>query len=386
MFQKISDRLFSLPWFIKKVPIHERPQYIIDMCKREGAQIFTSDYTSFEAHFDAEVMEACEFVLYEHMVQFLPDGAAFLNLIQTAMTKKNYISFKLLDMEINAKRMSGEMNTSLGNGFFILMCMLFVCEELNCNSCVQGVVEGDDGLFVMVGEVPPPKLFSDFGLNIKIVLFDELNVASFCGMIFDVDDRTIVNDPIQCLVNFGWTSAKYAKSNQRTHMHLLRAKALSMAYQYRGCPILAAFSYKICQLTASYDVKGWIGKQRDFLGDSYKLEILRQAFTYFETNDLLKEPGLNTRNLVEKVYGIPVSVQLSLERKIANMTEISPLNFSEIYDFAKPEWCSYFDRYSIRLPYNSTIDLSLIEFAHPREKAFNAGRKSFVPPRKRHPT
>lgn len=347
IFKLISDRLFSLKWFIKKIPIHERPDYIMDTCYKLGAEYVTSDYTSFEAHFDPETMEDCEMQLVYHMVKFIPQGQQFIHLLRRAkMNNPNLIFFKNFSISIKGKRMSGEMDTSTSNGFSNLMFMLYLCQS-NGNTDVRGVIEGDDGLFVMQGPQLDPKIFDDFGLTIKMVKFNEINHASFCGMVFDLEDRTNVTDPISELVNFGWTSARYARSKRHVHLSLIRAKALSLAYQYPACPILTAYANKMCELTAGIDIVNWIEKQGGHAFNLYEMEIIRATQQYMTKNQLNRAPGIKTRLLVEDLYGISVSDQIKIEKEIGEITEIRPFVSSTVLLYAPKIWSDHYERYTV---------------------------------------
>lgn len=353
IFQLISDRLFALDWFIKKIPIIDRPNYILERLYRLGEKFRTTDYTSFEAHFTKECKADCEYQFYEYMTKYLPEHRQFMGLVKRSGAEKpNVIKSKDFTIEIDAKRMSGEMDTSLGNGFSNLMFMLYIC-NLNGNTDVKGVIEGDDGLFVMRGEPPRPELFSDFGLIIKIVDFDDLNHASFCGMVFDLEDRTNVTNPIEELVSFGWTSARYAKSSDKVHKHLLRAKALSLAYQYPACPILSTLAYKVCRLTAGYDVASFLETQGNAAFCQYEMEMVKKACEYFAKNGLTKEPGMKTRLLVEELYGVTVADQFSIESAIEAMDEVGPIDVPILGQYMQPIWADYWDRYTL----NSTVDI-----------------------------
>lgn len=345
IFQLISEKLFSLPWFIKKIPIADRPQYIIDLLYRVGKKYLISDYTSFEAHFTKEMQERCELQLYRHMVAFLPNGAVWFDLINQAKTGDNEIRFKDIAMKIQAKRMSGEMDTSCSNGFSNLMFMLFLCREAGID-IVDGVIEGDDGLFVFDGTLSP-QLFNSLGLSVKIGEVSELSHASFCGMVFDLEDRTNVTNPIEELVSFGWTRSRYAGSKHRVLKCLLRAKALSLAYQYPACPILSKLAYKVCQLTAGYDSLTYLEKQGRNMVDGYYVQVLKEAHEYFDKNKLLREPGMNTRLLVEELYGITVQDQLIIEKSIDDMVEIGPLACPVILNYVSQSWIDYFERYCL---------------------------------------
>lgn len=67
MFKRIEQALFQLPYFIKKIPVEERATYVLDRLFESGAIYYSSDYTSFETHFTAELMDAVEFELYRFM-------------------------------------------------------------------------------------------------------------------------------------------------------------------------------------------------------------------------------------------------------------------------------------------------------------------------------
>lgn len=357
IFQLISDELFKLPYFIKKIPIQERPDYIINMLYQVGVDYMTTDYTSFEAHFDKNIVENCEMQLYDYMTQHLPQHKIFMQLLAKAKYgTPNKIVLLGSKIQVKCKRMSGEMDTSLANGFSNLMFMLYLC-DLNGNTNVRGVIEGDDGLFAMTGAPPDQEMFKKFGLNIKILNVKDINHASFCGMVFDITERTNVTNPIEALISFGWTTRRYAKSKLGIHMCLLRAKALSAAYQYPSCPILSKLAYKICQLTASYDSLSFIKKQGQFAVESYRLKIMLEAHQYFDKNSLLKEPGIRTRLLVQDLYGIIIEDQLEIERWIDEMTTIRPITCSTITKYIRPECFDYYNHYTVKIDFRSAIDM-----------------------------
>lgn len=342
-YQRISEKLFKLHWFIKKIPINERPAYIIDLIQRNGAYYICTDYTSFEAHFDSTLMEDCELLLAEYMTKKLPDGADFMRWARVK-TQMNKLAFKNFSVEIKAKRMSGEMDTSLSNGFSNLMFMLYFFKKRNISN-PAGVVEGDDGLFV-VDKPIDSQFFVDFGLNVKMELVSELNHASFCGMVFDLDEKTNVTNPIHELISFGWSSAKYARSKDGIKKCLLRSKALSLAYQYPACPILTALAAKICEFTAGYDSLALLEKRGDFTCQ-YEKAIIREAHAFFEKHKLLEEPGPNTRILIETLYGVSMFDQLEIENYIKSMTSIHQIDCPALNKYLPKDCIIYAENYVI---------------------------------------
>lgn len=371
IFKAIEEVLYKNPYFIKHVPVAERPQYILDRLYRDGAKYVATDYTSFEALFTGELMQICEFQLYRHMTQFIPEGQLFDSIVIRVLGGLNECKFKDFAVKLRATRMSGEMCTSLGNGFSNLMFMLFMCERGGCRDVV-GVVEGDDGLFTMVGTPPTTEDFAQLGLIIKMEIHDQIETASFCGMVFDREDRLIVRDPRRVLATFGWTSGQYSHSKTSTRMKLLRAKSLSLAYQYPGCPIVWALaSYGLRVTTSIVDTPGWrqwvIDRQSgSYMRDHYK-EVLR--------NDApIRVPPTNTRLLVENLYGIPVSTQLAIEEYLLSKTDISQLDFPLIDELMDPVWKQYYGGYSHLLQPGET---NMVSFSAPvikeREWSYSQG-------------
>lgn len=344
IFQKISEALFSKKWFIKKIPVNDRPQYIIDMLYRTGAIYLISDYTSFEAHFIKEMQEDCELQMHQYMSKDLPGGPQWYEIIKEAKIGKNDIAFKNFTCTLDAKRMSGEMDTSLSNGFSNLMFMLYLMKEAGCTD-VEGVIEGDDGLFVCTGTPPNTQVFLDFGLIIKMGQVEDLNHASFCGMVFDLEERTNVTNPIEELVSFGWTSSRYARSKKSVHMNLIRAKALSLAYQYPACPILSTLARKMCELTASYDSLTFVKKNMNRAFSQYESDLILKSHLYFDKHGLNKLPGEKTRLLVEALYGISIQDQMKIEEYIENLDSIRPIDCPQLHKYMDRSWTEYNDHY-----------------------------------------
>lgn len=77
-FQLISDVLFARQEFIKKVPVDERPDVIMQDIYDTVMKIYFNDFASFEALFRKVVMEDVEFQLYKYMTQHLPTYEHFM--------------------------------------------------------------------------------------------------------------------------------------------------------------------------------------------------------------------------------------------------------------------------------------------------------------------
>jgi len=345
IFKLIEESVFSDKHFIKKIPTHLRPKYIMDYLYQAAGVYCSTDYTAFEANFTAELMSACEFELYRHMTSELPSGAIFIQLLEDSLLKTNTCVNKNFTVEVPGTRMSGEMNTSLGNSFSNLMFMKFICKLKGCTK-VKGVVEGDDGLFTMVGTPPTQNDFAKLGLMIKIEYHTDIATASFCGIIFDPLDLVNVTDPIELLCSLGWSTRQYARCRRSKRMALLRCKALSYAHQYPGCPLVSSLSHMILRQTRPYAqaARDIVFKAQHM--NMYWKEEMIAAFK--DENKIVKKPtGINTRLLVEQRYNIPVKHQMKIEEYFDNCNDLSPLR-NDYIDMHVPElWKTHFAKYSV---------------------------------------
>lgn len=342
LFSAIEKEVFSLPYFIKKIPMDQRGRYITELIYKDGAVYMATDYTAFETHFTPEMMNACEFELYRYMTENT-DMSAKMGHIMSVLSGVNHIFGRNFKVELRGTRMSGEMNTSLGNGFSNLMFMLFILEKSGCSS-VTGIIEGDDGLFSFVGPVPTPKDFARLGLNIKLEVHEFLNEASFCGMIFDTDSCIPIADPYKVLTSFGWTKAKYACASQKKLLGLLRSKSLNVLYQYQNAPIfqaLARYGLRHTQGIRAYD---------DF--SSYWAEYARDAKEFYNKQGryyLDAEVPMSARLLMERKFGLTVEMQIKIENYL-DTTELGPLRLDAITYNLPEVWYEYNSLYSAQLP------------------------------------
>jgi hypothetical protein len=362
-FKAIEKVLFKLEYFVKNVPVADRPAYIYDKLYKVGATYKATDYTAFESLFVSSVMKSCEFVLYDYMTQNLPNHTDFMWLMNNVLAGQFKCKFKNFSVDVSATRMSGEMCTSLGNGFTNLMLMLFLCEENGCTE-VNGVVEGDDGLFSIVGKAPSAEQFAECGFVIKMEEHTNLAEASFCGCVFDVDDKVNVTNPIDKLLEFGWCKEAYALSSDSKKMQLLRAKALSMAHQYKGCPVLQSFAQHVLYCTRSFTIDHKLIHNKGLFGfwEQNKFDYLNIARV-----DPIPVP-YRTRLLVEKLYKIPVDLQHSIERYFDTTKVLQPYAFPGLDHLIHPHAKHYFYTYVRRVDRAQITNQSdFLPFKDPKE-------------------
>jgi hypothetical protein len=222
--------------------------------------------------------------------------------------------------------------------------MLFLCRE-NGNTEVCGVVEGDDGLFVMEGEPPEGKLFEEFGAIIKLVKHDCVSEASFCGIVADEIVRDVITDPIKVIQNTGWTNRQYLKSSDQTLKALLRAKGYSLLSQYAGCPIVQELGLCCLRVTEGvtfYKMLKTINKKNMSV---YEKERMK---TNLVIGARQKPVHINSRFLMEKVFGISVEDQCSIEARLKSVREIGPIYLPEAMAYCHVHSEDYYSKYFFR--------------------------------------
>lgn len=357
LFSAIAKDTFNLKFpgksygpLIKYVPVSDRPVVLRDLLTEFEELYQVTDYSSFEAHFTAEVMETCEFQLYKHMTSKLPNSSEFMDLLRDSMCKVNTLRNKWFRVLIDAVRMSGEMNTSLGNGFSNMMFTLFQANQThlkngyvgsldswisNCFEYVRGVFEGDDGLCVFHPSCRPTSAdFQAMGMIIKLEDHKEIGTASFCGNVFDPIDMIQVCDPLKVLCSMGWSNKKYVRATSATKASILRCKANSYINQYPGCPIVQALSLYVLRVT-SVD----LDRELRYLDNSghWAKGKYRQAYDKLETLVPLATPG-RTRDLVERMFQVPPECQIEMENWFHAQTELVPIDLSPVWSYIPELW------------------------------------------------
>jgi len=342
-FKVIEKELYKHPFFIKNVPVADRPAFI--SAKFRPGKVMESDWKACEAMFTRDLMYDCEFILYCFLTRDLPEFKYFAFLLDAVIAGDNEIVSKYFISWCEAKRMSGEMNTSAGNGVSNWFVNEFMMTEVKKMTDFEGTGEGDDGLFQANGEYPTAADYKALGVNVELIVHDDLASASFCGIIFDPIDNINVTDPREVLAQFGWTSRQYAQAKSSKLRGLLRCKALSYAHQYPGCPIIDSLAQYGLRVTrdSGQCAKDLVHKQKN-MNLWYKEQML--AAFKDEKKIASRKPGLATRFLVEKKFGLTVAQQLIIERYLDSLTSIQPLEVLPILgDSIPPSWTHYWDNY-----------------------------------------
>lgn len=292
-FKAIEEVVYALPEFIKHVPVCDRPAKIAAL-KKAGRKYFATDYKAFESHFIPAVMNVVECALYRHCLRDYPEDADYICSViagRNEMRTRSGIRASIL-----GRRMSGDMCTSLGNGFTNLILTSFLVAKHG--GTLEGFVEGDDGIFSTDVELLP-SMYSELGFTIDIKEVADPCTASFCGMVFSGSGE-IIRDPRRFMQGFGWTHS-FLHAGPKIMKELLRGKALCAAVETPQCPIVGAF--------ARYGIAVTKGAEARFEVDGYHTAPESAVVQGFN-------PSLDTRETFAQLYGIPIPLQLEVERAV----------------------------------------------------------------------
>lgn len=293
MFKAIEREVYQHPWFIKHTPVPERPGKIQQL-KKAGRYYYSTDFTAYESHFTPEFMNMCECELYRHCLSQHREDADFL--CKTISGTNRMRTRSGVSAQVQGRRMSGDMCTSLGNGFTNFMLAQFMAHIHGGR--IEGFVEGDDGLFA-TDFIMDAADYQRLGFTIKMERIDDPCEASFCGMVC-TEDNQIIKDPRKFFMGFGWTHS-FIGAGPRIMYGLLRAKAMSALYETPSCPIIGVLARRAYDLTAEHDPI--------FVDDGYHKPVFVDHAPKFD-------PTPATRELFFKMYGITIDEQLLAERLI----------------------------------------------------------------------
>lgn len=332
LIKSVELIVYKHPAFIKNIPLPDRPKYISDNVAGPGLY-YATDHTSFESSFTPALCLAVEYEVYSHIL-----NPYLANLICVSFYTLNTCVFKFFRLHVVAKRMSGDMNTSLGNGITNLITILFLVHQKTKKVITSIVVEGDDSLFRLSTNLLTTEDFASVGLNTKIDIHYDLHLATFCGAIYDPQDMKNLVDPGRILRRFGYIDPKYLDARHSIKMGLLRAYALSIYYQYNGCPIVESLARYLLRVTRGYFAKINSLNQYKYLLDDIPTNETT-AFRRFPPYQI----GIGSRTIIHAQFGLSYDDQIACENYLDKLNVLQPIDLPIIVSTSPRDCVEYFE-------------------------------------------
>jgi len=334
-----AHKVFLGPWFdlleklhsddptsIKAVPVCDRIQYVRNRLERDGVTYAGTDHTRFESGVSTEWMELCLHNYIKPLLSHLPGYAMFHRAMLRCCRIKR-IDFKEWSCNIKATQFSGTRFTAFLNWLINKFGIIFVAHMSKCE--VDFIAEGDDAVIAELRGKLDPKWYECLCQDVKFERCFKLGDLSFVGNLYS-DSLQMMKDPWKVLVNFGWSTSQYTAANSKTLQTLARVKAHSLIAELPACPVLSEVATTILRLTEEHSGNVHTVVQKMRLNE-YQRDKLEENLA----KDTTAHPiTLETRLAFESLFGIPVSLQESVESALKNKPSFGPLvEVQPIFDF-----------------------------------------------------
>lgn len=322
LFHMIEREVFykqeTKMYFVKSLPVPERSLFLKRRLGDLGYDFLCTDFSSFDASLNREVMMVCEMQLYKYMTMYIDGGAEFYTHVERALTGVNHCRNREFGrFSVRGTRMSGDMCTSLGNGFTNLCVSLFVANQTVPWEHLDGIFEGDDGVVrVPHGAFVEPAYYANLGFKIKLVRTSRLGDVVFCQTYFDPDECVNIIDPVRHMLKFGWSLSAARAGGREVVLGLLRAKALSLLYSAPGCPVLQSLAQYALRVTDGV-VPRW-----DDTDLGWKLSLVPKGTMEGAQS---RPVSMRSRQVVEDHFHYPIDHQVAAEAFLDGLDDLQPL-------------------------------------------------------------
>lgn len=328
-------------FFVKPIPVLQRPMHLQDIFGDNPCVI--GDFSSFECMHRGPLVQAV-FDAFRHVGQYI-FNAADVRLLEHLMCGVNHAYYPSIGLHVwvRGTLMSGAPWTSLANCVLSLGVVLWLrlVEKYGCarveQACeILAVAEGDDT--ITAGGAYAPHLVDLLGLGetpqqkarLKSNVLPKFSDGDFCGITLS-DEGYLFTDPVKTLCNFWYLDIRLRGMRKTKLWGIYRAKALSLYYQYRCCPMVSKFLFHVLRKTRSISV---ITSELTYHQKHCYEEIGRDKF-YMKLDPVWQSYPISARLKFESLYGISPEDQERFELSVDNLAPGSGLWYP-------PQFESYF--------------------------------------------
>lgn len=321
IFNAIDKKLFKLTLahgklFVKGTQPRDWPQLMFE--KFGNSRVVTTDFSSMESIHE-KAKSRIVYYWMMHMVRNLPHKKLFHSLVHEFVMGCHKIKFNHIRAQVPERLMSGVQWTSSSNSLLNMLILSYLTALKHSNDVdvmvdyvsknFNGLFEGDDGITLDDLVDNAPEISRDLGVLLKFEKFSSFDGAGFCSVYFDAQAGNVLTDPKKVLRKIFLFPKKYLGRKDSFLDALLRARAMSLLYNYHSCPIVSDCCHWLLQVTSGVD----LSRVLDAL-DSRELETLRLAMNSKPWLYNRKIPD-SSRILMTQCYGIDELVQKNIEKQ-----------------------------------------------------------------------
>lgn len=276
-------------------------------------EFYVSDYSSFESGFNPQYTKVVEEEQFKHFIgRNNPTIAKIINMHYRRNGNEPVVNIcenPMYRIKVVGTRMSGDMWTSLANGFSNKMNIMYNMYKRGITK-YDFVVEGDDGLVAVNEEPFRDEDFHNLGFKIKLAKHTNLETTEFCGIRINPAEKQPLVLPDSADLLSTALHPKYFRSGEKHLKELLKSKAQSLYCVGKNTPVIAVLAWKIINLL------------KDVRYDDSWMDMWWKEFT--RRMDKFPEPVITvgSRVLFEDQTGISVAEQLTYESFIKKQTDI----------------------------------------------------------------
>jgi len=260
------------------------------------------DQSNWDAHVNATLLE------FEHRLYLRKCPRAELRQLLSWQTQNSGATKNGTKYQTKATRMSGDMNTALGNCVINYGLLYNWTVEAGVKACFY--IDGDDSVVVVdrkdavkLSELDPAKWFLQFGMESKVEWATEFEQCEFCQCrpVWDGVGWRMVRNPERFLLRSEWTVQPHAVSFLPRLVTSVGRCELACGI---GIPVIQPLS--LAMIKAGGNHKTWRGLE------AYKRAAM-ERWSPDRAERAAREITAESRASFEKAWGISPEEQVAME-------------------------------------------------------------------------
>jgi hypothetical protein len=230
-------------------------------------------------------------------------------------------NYKGFSYEVPEGRMSGDIITSLGNGFSNLMLIKFFMKKLNIKFVC--FVEGDDCVVKPARPLSTTEIDNlissayELGFIATLEHVGHVNECNFLSTCWNPETMHSYKDASRSLLRLGWSFKARPNDPIKHKRELFKAKLMSELASSPHCPILSPICYKLLQemsdIRAKMPWNSWL--YEELVKAGLNLRIRNNYILILDHQFEPPDVKLSDRICYFETFGVDVQEQLLIENE-----------------------------------------------------------------------